>query len=577
VARAPATRATHALVLALILCGALAAAAPAGAFTGVAVTTDPNALIRPPRDDVAPAGRHMSANQVAAIAARLSVVRAERRHRAGTYAVAFEKGFDRWQVSFFARGGRELAQVYVQDSTGRVLEKWTGFQVAWTMARGYPGAFGRKSNTLYVWLALSVLFVVPFVNPRRPLCMRHLDLIALSFFSVSLAFFNHANIGMSVPLNYPPLLYLLGRMLWMARRRTRLEPLALLVPASWLAVATVFLVGFRVGLNVTDSNVIDVGYAGVIGADRLLHGQAVYGNFPRDNEHGDTYGPVNYEVYVPAVAVAGWSGRWDDLPAAHIAAVFFDLLCMLLLFLLGRRVRGPTLGVALAYAWAAWPFTLFALSSDSNDSLVAALVLGAVLAASRPAARGAMTALAGLTKFAPLALAPLMAAHDWVAARGAAGPPPRHAAARFVIGFALAAALAFAPILLTGGIEHSYTRTLDYQASRGSPFSIWGLYGGLDGAQKAVQAVAVLLAVAVAFLPRRPDVLGLAAMSAAVLIALQLGVTHWFYLYLVWFFPLVMLVLLGGERRGHEDLLDRVGAQPLLAGDQHAHQPGILV
>jgi hypothetical protein len=29
-----------------------------------------------------------------------------------------------------------------------------------------------------------------------------------------------------------------------------------------------------------------------------------------------------------------------------------------------------------------------------------------------------------------------------------------------------------------------------------------------------------------------------------VLIALQLGVTHWFYLYLPWFFPLVMLALL---------------------------------
>ena len=29
------------------------------------------------------------------------------------------------------------------------------------------------------------------------------------------------------------------------------------------------------------------------------------------------------------------------------------------------------------------------------------------------------------------------------------------------------------------------------------------------------------------------------------LIALQLGVTHWFYLYIVWFFPLVLVALLG--------------------------------
>ena len=43
-----------------------------------------------------------------------------------------------------------------------------------------------------------------------------------------------------------------------------------------------------------------------------------------------------------------------------------------------------------------------------------------------------------------------------------------------------------------------------------------------------------------------------AALGAAVLIALQLGITHWFYLYIVWFFPLVMVALLGAypERVG---------------------------
>jgi hypothetical protein len=55
----------------------------------------------------------------------------------------------------------------------------------------------------------------------------------------------------------------------------------------------------------------------------------------------------------------------------------------------------------------------------------------------------------------------------------------------------------------------------------------------------------VLLAVAVAFVPRRRDVVGLAALAAAVLIALQLGVTHWFYLYVVWFLGPIMIALLG--------------------------------
>ena len=53
-------------------------------------------------------------------------------------------------------------------------------------------------------------------------------------------------------------------------------------------------------------------------------------------------------------------------------------------------------------------------------------------------------------------------------------------------------------------------------------------------------------------MPRRRDVVVVAALGAAILIALQLGVTYWFYLYIVWFFPLVMVALLGAypERIG---------------------------
>ena len=308
----------------------------------------------------------------------------------------------------------------IADRSGRVLEEWSGFQVAWTMARGYKGAFGEHVNALYIWLPLCLLFMLPFVNFRRPLSLLHLDLLVLLSLSVSLAFFNHANIWASVPLAYPPLLYLLARMLWMLRRRAagarRPGPLRLLIPAPWLAVAVVFLIGFRVGLNVTDSNVIDVGYAGVIGAQRITHDRPLYGRFPADNEHGDTYGPFNYEAYVPFQQIFGWSGRWDDLPASHGAAIFFDLLTVGLLFLLGRRMRGPTLGIALAYAWVSYPFTLFTLESNANDTLVAAMVLAALLAASYASAlarfaRGGFAALAALTKVAPIALAPILATH----------------------------------------------------------------------------------------------------------------------------------------------------------------------
>ena len=50
-------------------------------------------------------------------------------------------------------------------------------------------------------------------------------------------------------------------------------------------------------------------------------------------------------------------------------------------------------------------------------------------------------------------------------------------------------------------------------------------------------------------MPRRRDVVGLAALSAAILIALQIGVTHWFYLYVPWFFPFVAIAVIASGRQ----------------------------
>jgi uncharacterized membrane protein YfbV (UPF0208 family) len=428
--------------------------------------------------------------------------------------------------------------VYVDDGSGEVTETWTGFQVAWTMARGYPGAFGRRVNALYVWIPLCVLFLAPFIPWRRRPTLLHLDLLMLLGFSISLAFFNHARIGLSVPLAYPFLLYLFVRMLLLGLGRGRPRaPLRLLVPVSWLAIAAVFLIGFRVGLNAVDSNVIDVGYAGVIGADKLTHGKPLYGGWPHDNANGDTYGPVNYYTYVPFRAIFGWSGVWDDLPAAHAAAIAFDLLTLFGLWWLGRRARGPTTGTVLAYLWAAYPFTLYALSSNSNDSLVAMLVVLALLVIGSAPARGAAAALAGLTKFAPLALAPLLV-------RGTGPERPRlRSLLGYAAAFVLIAGAVLAPVLFGENWHAFWHDTVAYQAGRGSPFSIWGLWGGLGLEQRLVQGAAAALAVAVAFVPRERSLTEVAALGAAVLIALQLAITHWFYLYIVWFFPVVALAL----------------------------------
>ncbi len=366
----------------------------------------------------------------------------------------------------------------------------------------------------------------------------------LCAFSASLAFFNEAEIETSVPIVAPLLAYLLGRMLWIGVRRSVRSPAPrLLVPVGWLAVGVVFLMGFRVGLNLVASNVIDVGYAGVIGADRIADGDPLYGGWPDDNQHGDTYGPLAYLVYVPFEQVLPWSGRWDDLPAAHGAAIAFDLLTLAGLWLLGRRVGGQRLGVALAWAWAAFPFTLYALNTNANDSLVSLLLVATLLVVTSAPARGVAGALAALTKLAPLGLAPVLATH------GLAGLSLARRLGRvalFAVPFAAVVALLL--VLTVDDLGLFWERTVGFQSDRGAPFSIWGLYE-LDALQRVAQGAAVAVALGVALVARRADErVRLAALCAAVLIALQLAVTYWFYLYVVWFFPLVMLALLGRDR-----------------------------
>ena len=481
----------------------------------------------------------------------------ETRERWGDLEAVAEVKPGTWQIGYIAEG-EERAQVVVVDATGEVKESWTGHQVAWQMARGYEGSFGHLLNAAYVWIPLSLVFFLGLFDLRRPRKWVHLDLLVLLSFSVSQIFFNDANIGVSVPLAYPPLIYLLVRMLWVGFRGPG-EGLRPSAPIAWLAIAAFFLLGFRVALNIADSGVIDVGYAGVIGADKVVHGEALYGDdaFPDDNPFGDTYGPLNYYVYVPFELVFGWDGDWDALPAGHAAAIFFDLACVALLFLLGRRLRpgdgGRDLGVVLAFAWAAYPYTTYTLQSNANDALVAALILAALVVIASPPARGALAALAGLTKFAPFALVPLLAAgpraglasRDPETGDGPLSAPRLRALALFALALAAVAAVVMLQTLLDPGLPAFFDRTIANQVDRDSPFSVWGQTPSLDWLQVVVQAGAAALALAVGFLPRRRSLIQVAALAAAVMIALQLTADHWFYLYIVWFLPGVLAAMAG--------------------------------
>ena len=492
----------------------------------------------------------------------------------------YDKERGDWKVGVWWGKAGQIATGRVDDQTGLVTEAWTGPQVAWKMARGSPGAFGgRQINSIPIWIGFCVLFFVGLADLRRPLSVRNLDLLVLLSFSVSLWFFNRGDVFTAVPLAYPPMAYLLARMVWITWRGGP-ERSRAVWPVWLLAAGAVFLTGFRVGLNLRDSNVIDVGYSGVIGAERIVHGEMPYGHMPKEgslkacgpadsegeirervqtngrcesaNERGDTYGPVAYEAYIPGYALFGWSGKWDSLPTAHATSVLFDLLALLGLFLVGRRFGGARLAAALPFAWASYPFTQYVSSSNTNDAIMPVFLIFGFWLVSSAFARGAFVALAGWTKFAALLLAPLWLSY----------PDGRKLSGKglFAGGFAVATAAAFSLLLLEPSPVHAarvfWDRTFGWQVGRDSPFSIWGwgqyhAAGIPDLGFLQPFAIGLLVAGAIAcyFVPRRKTALQLGALTAAILIGFELTLTHWFYLYIPWFFPFVAFTVLAARRR----------------------------
>jgi hypothetical protein len=200
------------------------------------------------------------------------------------------------------------------------------------------------------------------------------------------------------------------------------------------------------------------------------------------------------------------------------------------------------------------------------------------VALTSPPVRGALLALAAWTKFAPLLAWPLWSRYprsspvepsaEW---RYAAGDEPAHPVveprrrprlralladlgplerlAAYTLG--LIAGTGLAALFLVGGgsdaLHAFWHATFDYQLGRQSPFSIWDwgvLYQGfpdLRPLQTVLKVALVAFAVLLFFLPRRLDAVRLAALTGALLIGFQLTLSHWFYLYIPWFFPFTIV------------------------------------
>lgn len=488
-------------------------------------------------------------------AERTSQVRSQRaRHSALRLDVQIYRDSHNWSLGYFS-GATKVADVTIDGNSGKVIGAWQGIKAGWPMARGAHNYFGAVFQSWYVWIPLCLLFVVPFFDPRRPFRLLHLDLLVLvAGFGASHFFFNKGEIGTSVPLVYPVLAYLLVRLLVAGFRPRRTGERLTRFPAAYFVIAIIALVGLRIGLDVTSSNVGDVGYGSTIGAYRIQHSEPLYKDSGAVDHHLDTYGPVNYLAYYPFVRVfppsreeAGSLGDYK-LPAAHAGAIFYDLLTLLGLFLLGGALRpgrsGRMLGLALAYAWVSYPYTLFSLMSNTNDMVISALLVFSLVAIASARGRGLLLALASAAKFAPLALAPLFASGR--------GEARGRSWLSFGVVFALVSAAFVLPFVPKEGFGVVWDQTIGFQLGRSSPFSIWGQNPSLGTLLTLVKLGAAALAVAVAFVPRRRSAAQVAALGAAVLIATQLTAIHWFYFYIVWFTPFALAALFSEYGTGRD-------------------------
>jgi Glycosyltransferase family 87 len=522
------------LSLTVLVCAAVPAAASAASGPPPDVTPP---LFPAAGMNTLPPGFLVTPKQAIAIAKHSKELQAIHRvdHPLGLQVYVWVR--NHYEIFFWYHGKRVADQLVLAN--GALGPTYTGAPIIAAYARGH---YGQIFDSPWVLGSFTAMFLLPLLLLRGRRWLDRLDLAMLLSFGVSYALFDTVHFDPGVWAFYPPLIYLMVRMLMRGSRpRTLAGPWDVRLPTFVLALGLVALVVARIVIALHPSGVIDVGVASVLGAYRILHGQSIY-YFSLG--HGDTYGPINYLAYVPFEWL--WPGNWGYLPAARAAAITFDLLTLACLVALGTRLRrgrdGWRLGLLLAWLFAACPWSLLDLEKSTNDGLVALTVVLVMLTLSGPVRRGVLVGLGAASKFFPAVLLPLVAVGP--------GNADQQTVRKVLAGFVITVGASIAFFLPSGGLQEMWAHTIGFQLTRTDVFSIWALHPTLAPLKDAVEAFAVILAVAVAFRPRGARTPAqVAALGAALIIAVQLPALHWFYLYIVWFLPLILVAVLGVDSR----------------------------
>jgi hypothetical protein len=415
------------------------------------------------------------------------------------------------------------------------------------------GAF--TLHPLLIAVPSAACFVLGLLDWRRPWRVEHLDLLALAgFFPVAMLLsddFSQAGLWLAAAC----LGWLFSRMLGAAFGIWQMPELRPSISSRWLGLAIVVLLLVRIG-SISAGNILDVGQASSLGAWRLLHGLHLYGGLSWPGPGGlriyrpDSYGPFAYYAYIPFAAI------FPPTPAqiaTLLPAACFDALTLAGLHKLGGRLGGRPLAQALIFAYLLYPFTDLTLMAETNDALIAALCVWTIVAAQRPVTRGLLVAAAALTKFVPVLLA-----FQFLGVK--------QGRSRYVLTLVAALGGMLAWPLVSSGVAQFLGSTLGYQLIErggGLQFSIWTFMPHVAIVARPVLAAAlVLLALSPMVRPGGQDARQHAALAAALLIGVQLLLGYWFYNYLIWFYPLLLVAVIQPprEQRGAKTLTDSTGS-----------------
>ena len=304
-----------------------------------------------------------------------------------------------------------------------------------------------------------------------------------------------------MPLVYPALVWLVARWLWIGAPGRGLADRARVAGRGCCSRRRCSSPASGSASTCETSNVIDVGYSGVIGAERIVARPGAVGPLPGRGQPARRAGRRTLAARSAttsrrtaaasrrtrratrtarsptrrtsrAISSSGGAGSGTSFPPAHFTSILFDLLCdARAVRSSGRRFGGLRLAATLAFAWVAYPFTQYVveLEHERRDHAVPAR-LRLLARRRRPSGAGTFGALARLDEVrARSSSSPLWSTY----------PDARVAAARASLaGFAgrdargvLRRAARAEPAARS--CASSATTRSPTQFGRDSPFSLW--------------------------------------------------------------------------------------------------------